>query len=55
MLLRQRFDVGFVSIGLLLSTGIAVLSALAGFSTWVAAVVGAATLPVCWWAYLTEP
>jgi hypothetical protein len=28
---------------------------VAGFSTWLVFMVGAATLAVAWWAYLSEP
>ena len=55
MRLRRRLDAGSISVSLVLSAGVAALSALAGFSAWVAAMVVAVTLPVCCWACLTEP
>ena len=55
MILPQRLDVSFISCTLALSGGVAALSLVAGFSTWLAVIVGAATLAVAWWAYLSEP
>jgi hypothetical protein len=55
MLPPRRIDAGAISLSLVLSTAIAVMSALAGFSTWIAAMVGVATLLTCSWACLTEP
>ncbi len=55
MILPQRLDMSFISCTVALSGGIAALSVVAGFSTWLAVVVGAATLAVAWWAYLSEP
>ena len=51
----QRLDFGSLSLTLVLSAAIAVLSFVAGFSTWVAALAGTATATVGCWAFLTEP
>jgi hypothetical protein len=55
MILPQRLDVSFLSCALALSGGVAALSMVAGFSAWLVIMVGAATLAVAWWAYLSEP
>jgi hypothetical protein len=55
MILPQRLDVSFISCALALSGGVAALSMVAGFSTWLVVMVGVATLAVAWWAYLSEP
>jgi lipoprotein signal peptidase len=54
-MILPRLDVSFISWTLALSGGVAALSLVAGFSTWLAVIVGAATLAVAWWAYLSEP
>jgi hypothetical protein len=55
MILPQRLDVSFLSCALALSGGVAALSLVAGFSIWLVCMVGAVTLAVVWWAYLSEP
>jgi hypothetical protein len=54
MLPIRRIDVGSVSVGLVLASSVAGESVLAGFSSWIAATVGVATLLMCSWACLTE-
>ena len=55
MILPQRLDLSFISCALALSGGVAALSMVAGFPTWLVVMVGGATLVVAWWAYLSEP
>jgi hypothetical protein len=50
-----RPGVASLSVLLLLSTGIAAFSRLSGFPTPVAAIVGAVTLTVGYWASASEP
>ena len=54
-MLAQRPDLVSICLTLLLGTGIAALSRGAGFSTAVAAMVGALTATVGWWASASEP
>jgi hypothetical protein len=54
-MLPQRPDVASFVMMLTLSAGLAVLSRVAGFSTGAAAIVGAATATVGWWASASEP
>jgi hypothetical protein len=54
-MLPQRPDVVSFMVTLLVSAGIAAMSSGAGFSTPVAALVGAATATVGWWASASEP
>jgi hypothetical protein len=54
-MLPQRPDVASFLLMLLFSTGLAALSRGAGFSTAAAAMVGAATATVGWWASASEP
>jgi hypothetical protein len=54
-MLRQRPDVVSSVLTLLVSAGIVAMSRGAGFSLPVAALVGAATATLCWWAYASEP
>ena len=55
MILPQRLDMSFISCTVALSGGVSALSLVAGFSLWLAVLVGGATLGVAWWAYLSEP
>jgi hypothetical protein len=54
-MLPQRPDVASFLLMLLFSTGLAALSRGAGFSVAAAAMVGAATATVGWWASASEP
>ena len=54
-MLPQRLHVASFLLPLVISGGIVALSSMAGFSTPVLAVVGAATATVGWWASATEP
>jgi hypothetical protein len=54
-MLPHRPDVVSCLLMLLFSTGLAALSRSAGFSTAAAAMVGAATATVGWWASASEP
>jgi hypothetical protein len=51
----QRPDVASLLLLLMFSAGLATLSRVAGFSIVAAAIVGAATATVGWWASATEP
>jgi len=51
----QRPDVASLLLLLMFSAGLATLSRVAGFSLLAAAVVGAATATVGWWASASEP
>lgn len=53
-MLPQRPDVVSMLLTLLLSAGLAGLSRVEGFSTLAAAMVGAATATVAWWASTSE-
>ena len=53
-MLPVRLDVATLSLTLVLSIGIAALSFVAGFSTWVAAIVGGATATVGCWAVVSD-
>jgi hypothetical protein len=55
MILPQRLDFRSLSCTVALSGSVAALSLAAGFPLWLAVLVGAATLMVACWAYLTEP
>jgi len=51
----QRPDIVSFFLTVLLSAGIAALSFVVGFSTWIATGVGLATATVGWWAAASEP
>ena len=54
-MLAQRPDLVSIWLTLALSTAMAALSRSVGFSMAIAAMVGAATATVGWWACATEP
>jgi hypothetical protein len=54
-MLPRRPDVASLLLLLMFSAGLATLSRAAGFSIVAAAIVGAATATVGWWASATEP
>jgi ABC-type enterochelin transport system permease subunit len=54
-MLPERMDLTSLSVTLALSTGVATLSVVAGFSLWVAAIVGTATATVGCWTFVSRP
>jgi hypothetical protein len=53
--LQHRFNVAALPLILVLGAGVAALAFTAGFSVWVAGLVGTATAAVGCWAFASEP
>jgi hypothetical protein len=53
--LQQRVNVASLPLIVVLGTGVAALTFTAGFSVWVAGVVGTLTAAIGLWAFASEP
>jgi hypothetical protein len=54
-MLQQRLNVASLPLILVLGTGVAALTFTAGFSLWIALLVGTVTAAVGCWAFASEP
>ena len=54
-MLQQRLNVASLPLILVLGTGVAALAFTAGFSLWIALLVGTVTAAVGCWAFASEP
>jgi hypothetical protein len=54
-MLQQRLNVASLPLVLVLGTGVAALTFTAGFSVWIAGLVGTVTAAVACWAFASEP